>query len=111
MSNYDNGSSHERRTKAKLEADGYWVMKSAGSKGVADLVAIKKGQILLVQGKLNSYVAPKEWNDLYQTALNIGALAIVVGRGQKMRRITDFKSGLGERQPWVDWSPDELDNQ
>lgn len=108
MNNYARGSQHELRTKAKLEADGYWVVKSAGSKGVADLVAIKPGQILLVQGKLKGYLPPKEWNDFYQVALDLGALAIVVCRGQKMWRITGFKSGLGHAQPWVPWSTDEL---
>jgi len=108
MTNYSNGSAHERRTKEKLEADGYYVIKSAGSRGVADLVAIKRDQILLVQGKLSSRLDPKDWNQLLTVADEIGALAIVVGRGQKMHRITGPKDGRGGKQPWEPWTTDDL---
>lgn len=108
MSNYSNGAAHERRTKLKLEADGYYVIKSAGSKGAADLVALKPGQILLVQGKLSGHLPPAEWNDLWELAGRLGALAIVVIRGQKMFRITGPKSGRGERQPWEAFQTDEV---
>lgn len=45
MSNYRKGAKYERRAKQELEADGWIVTRSAGSKGVADLVAVKVRQI------------------------------------------------------------------
>lgn len=97
----------ERRTKAKLERDGYYVMKSAGSKGVADLLAIKAGQILMIQCKLDSYVGPQAWNDLWNTAQRAGAVPVVVGRGQAVWRLVGPKDGSGSRQPWEPWTWDQ----
>lgn len=108
MSNYRNGSAMERRTKANLERDGYFVIKSAGSKGAADLVAIKAGEILLVQCKLDSYVAPGEWNRLWELSRSIGAVPVVVGRGQTVMRITGPKTRPGARQPWEAFSWDRV---
>ena len=107
MSSYSNGMAMERRTKAKLERDGYYVVKSAGSKGAADLVAVKAGEILFIQCKLDSYVAPEEWNVLWGLCQRTGAVPVVVGRGQKVWRITGPKTGLrGQRQPWEPWAWD-----
>lgn len=43
MTQYTKGRSFENYVKAKLEREGWWVCRSAGSKGKADLVAILPG--------------------------------------------------------------------
>lgn len=106
MTNYRNGSEMERRTMAKLEDDGYYVVKSAGSRGCADLVAFKRGEVLMIQCKLDSYVSPAEWNRLWEAALRVGAVPLVVGRGQKCWRILAPKTGRGA-QPWEAFSWDK----
>jgi len=54
--NYRRGADLERAAKHYLEDNGYYVIKSAGSKGIADLVGIKPGEILYVQCKLDGYL-------------------------------------------------------
>jgi len=49
----------ERKAKGELEQDGYYVMKSGGSLGVFDLVAINKDSVRLIQVK-STY---KEWTE------------------------------------------------
>lgn len=49
MTKYTRGANYERLMKKRLEALGYYVVRSAGSHGVADLVAI---------GAPNTYCVP-----------------------------------------------------
>ena len=51
MTNYRNGARIEYKAKAELEKDGYYVIRSAGSHGVFDLVAIGFGKLRLIQLK------------------------------------------------------------
>jgi hypothetical protein len=39
--NYNNGRAREYRIMKRLEAQGWWCVRSAGSKGVVDIVAFK----------------------------------------------------------------------
>lgn len=48
---YNAGVTFERRIKRMLEARGWFVARSAGSKGKADLIAIQAGVVLLIQCK------------------------------------------------------------
>lgn len=51
-SNYKRGAEIEYRIKNALEAEGWYVMRSAGSKGLLDLLAInKKGEMFCIQAK------------------------------------------------------------
>lgn len=50
---------------AALRDDGYYVVKSGGSRGPADLVALKPNQTLLIQCKRDGLISRKEWNELY----------------------------------------------
>jgi hypothetical protein len=52
------GASFERKVADLLESDGYLVIRAAGSHGAADLVALKLGQVLFVQCKLNGRCDP-----------------------------------------------------
>jgi Holliday junction resolvase len=54
---YQKGARFERTVKARLEADGYFVTKSGGSKSLVDLVAVKEGRVLFVQ--VTAAVKPK----------------------------------------------------
>ena len=51
MSNYDKGARQENQLKKILEAGGAYVIRSAGSKGLFDLVAIFPDYIRLIQVK------------------------------------------------------------
>ena len=51
--NYANGANYERKIANRLREKGYYVMRSSGSKGIFDLIAIdfRLGQIKLIQLK------------------------------------------------------------
>jgi hypothetical protein len=51
MSNYTRGRRREHQARAILEAAGYTVMRSAGSKGCADLAAWNGDHLRLIQIK------------------------------------------------------------
>ena len=58
-SNRSRGDYFERRTRAALEAQGWLVIRSAGSYGVADLVALSAGRTPLLS-QLQTRWAPIE---------------------------------------------------
>jgi Holliday junction resolvase len=116
MTNYQRGSDFERRVGKDLAANGYEVFRSAGSRGKADLVAIKAGQILLVQCKRNGKIPREEWNDLLGLADRIDptmrvAFPLVASmpgaRGIKYVRVM---SRLGEnarrKKASTEWGPE-----
>ncbi|MEM3895376.1 hypothetical protein [Thermofilum sp.] len=62
-SNYAIGRAKEYRVKRKLEKEGYFVLRSSGSHSPVDLIAIKNGQVRLIQCKKRKYLSPKEKMD------------------------------------------------
>ena len=111
--NARNGRVRENRVKDLLEEDGYFVVRSAGSGGVADLVALKPGQVLLIQVKSEAYLGPAGWNGLWFTAQNTRAIPIHAAKLPGSRqviwhRLTGPKTVVTKRPPWVDWTADEV---
>lgn len=54
LTNYNSGANFERKVKKHIENKGYYVMRSAGSKGSFDLFAVKKDskeKVSLIQCK------------------------------------------------------------
>ena len=106
-SNYRNGADLERAAKRVLEDNGYYVIKSAGSKGIVDLAAFKPGEILFVQCKASGYVAPAERDKLYDLAKSLYATALTASwrkEGNAARQVA-FCELAGRVLHW-DWSPD-----
>jgi hypothetical protein len=110
---YRRGYAAERRTAELLAAEGYLVMQSRGSHGVADLAAIKPGQVLLIQVKLGEAILADGWfNDLYAAALDSGALAIIADypkRGRlRLRLITGWHAPRSKHWPTLPFVTDEV---
>lgn len=102
MTNYDAGTRFERETRKHLEADGYWVIKAAGSKGKADLVAIKPGQVLIVQCKRTGACPPAERAEVLRIARLLPGIGVplVASRPRvTFRELTG--NGPKEWRPWV----------
>ena len=72
MTQYQRGANFEREVKKYLEEMGYYVMRSAGSKGLADLIALKKGKTLLIQCKISGDISPKEFNAFTDLGRKLG---------------------------------------
>ena len=109
---YRRGARFEHTTLTDLRANGYYAQRTPGSKGVADILAVKPGQVLLVQCKTSGTLPPAPWNALYDVAADCGALPVMAEKGApgKVRywRLERRKSGeRGQRQPMVAFVVDE----
>ena len=91
MSNYRNGGDLERAAKKHLEAEGYFVMKSGGSKGPVDLLAMKPGETLFIQCKTRGAMPPAERMALRMLAIRLGAVPLLCSW---------LKQGTAARVPW-----------
>jgi hypothetical protein len=111
MTKYEQGRALEHRVRALLVEAGFLVVRSAGSKSVADLVALPRsgrgpqwapGAPWLVQCKRGGVLGPAEWNDLVREALSVSAVPVMARymprRPIELFRLDDLKVGRG-RQP------------
>jgi Holliday junction resolvase len=57
MANYAKGRRREYRTQAILEAAGYQTMRAASSKGVADVIGVRRGEVRFISVKSGSAYA------------------------------------------------------
>jgi hypothetical protein len=117
---YEQGGAYEVKTKNALIAEGYSCWLARGSKGFADVLAIKPGQILLVQVKSGAAIMPAsggmghaEWNGLYELALQLGAVPISCwwrkwARRPAWNRLTGLHLYRSQTWPSEQWSPDEV---
>jgi Holliday junction resolvase len=108
VTQYAIGKRFEDKVRANLESDGYGVVRAGGSRGAADLVALKSGQTLIIQCKrTNGQLPPAERAKLLDLARICGGLPIVAyqpvpRRPVRYRRLT----GVGPSD-WVEFTPDE----
>jgi hypothetical protein len=115
VTNYSEARKLEHAARHVLEADGYWCMRSAGSKGTADIIAIKRGpgfhwqpgikDILFIQCKTDGYLAPAERAGLVDLSTKLGATSLVAswhkeGRAARTVRF-EWLDGDGTKRPWT----------
>lgn len=100
---YYQGRAFEYRTRDLLRGLGFFVTRSPRSSSPSDLVAIRTGQVLLVQCKRDGRLAVNEWNTLFDLAASIGATPVLAGTPTataiEFWRLTGRKSGRVEKQP------------
>lgn len=118
MTNYGNGSYFERRVLGILEHDGYTVVRSAGSHGVADVIGLKAFEIVLVQCKAGAGTCPlPEWNRLYAVAdslrgsMDVAVVPVLATRTVGGRVVwTELLGTVAPRQarPGRPWHPDRV---
>jgi len=86
MTHYARGAAFERRVRKELEDDGWFVVRSAGSRGAVDLIALReRGNVLRVQlisCKLNGYVPPTERKQLLELKQRLPHAEVVVATEQ-----------------------------
>lgn len=112
MTAYQRGLRREKLTAGRLRDDGYFVIESRGSHGVADLAALKTGQALMVQVKNGDATLSHEgWNSLYEAARLAGAVPVVADwpkRGTlRLRRITGRHAPRSRSWPCKPFTTDE----
>jgi Holliday junction resolvase len=113
-SQYARGTRFEHDVRDDLRACGYEVVRSAGSKTVVDLIAIKQGQLLFLQCKLSpaSFVTRTSWNTLFKWAAWVDALPILAYK-HVGKKLPCYERIVGQRDPRmkgaaVRWTPDEI---
>lgn len=80
QSQYALGRSFEYRTRDIFEKAGYFVFRSAQSRGVADLIAFKKGEVLFIQCKRSGGIDRAEVNKLLNQCIEIGVTPLLAER-------------------------------
>lgn len=111
MSNYRRGTYLETRAAEELSRAGFYVIRSAGSHGQADVVALRKAMPpVLVQCKTSMTIRGEEWNALHEVAAQIGATAILATWNDTRRKIvwreiTGVHLARTKSWPYVPWDP------
>lgn len=84
MNAYQKGSAFERTVKKDLEARGYVVAKTGGSRSPFDLLAVRSHATpLVVQAKTNGRIDPHEREALIEVAKQAGAFALMAEKPLK----------------------------
>ena len=85
MNNYARGANFERRVQDEYEKSGWFVIRSAGSHSWIDLVALKAGEVLLIQCKIDGRLSPAERQQLQELARDTGCQVWMYSRdGRKI---------------------------
>jgi len=113
---YRSGDRFEKRVLDDLETNGYHATQSRNSRGLADLFALKYGQVLLVQVKAGlTGLTHAEWNGLYELATRVGAIPLVADRDPqhprqiRYRRISGPHSERRHDWPALPWTADDAE--
>jgi Holliday junction resolvase len=118
---YRDGRKLEYAAAADLRSNGYTVLRMAGSHGIVDLIAVKPGELLFIQCKLDGYLTPRERAGLLELARppDREALLAVAGltggvpvlacwqKDGRHARVIEYRelTGPGPRD-WRAWTPD-----
>ena len=106
MSAARRGTDFERRVRRRLESEGWFVVRSAGSRGPVDLVAVRRNghggcEVRLIQCKAGQpHFTLNDWSLLVQAALDAGATAWLAYRDSAASHYAIvFKSAALEDAP------------
>ena len=108
MTHYRAGTRVEHLVRDDLTANGYEVVRAAQSRGTADLIAIKDGQVLLVNCKRRSTPTPAERAALLELAACLPGVGLPIVATKPTRRPIEYRV-LRHSPPrfWRTWTPDE----
>lgn len=93
---YAHGYAFERRVKKYLESCGFYVVRSSGSHGTADLVALRWTipniqETYLIQCKAGKgYISRADQSALYSSGADAGGYAILCTRNEKNRIVFEW---------------------
>jgi Holliday junction resolvase len=104
------GDAFERRVRRDLDGAGYRTLRSSGSSGPFDLVALRARELHLIQCKADGRLDPGEWNELLDLADELEGTAILAQRDARRhieyRRLTHHKGKPRDGVPlWEPWAP------
>jgi len=108
VSHYSDGRRIEYIVIDDLTDNGYQCTRAASSKGVADVIAIKPGQVCLVNVKRTTMPGPDERRRLLDVCNGDGYLLPLVAL-KPLRKRLEYRllTGPGPKD-WLTWTPDEV---
>jgi Holliday junction resolvase len=108
VSGYSAGREVEYAVRNHLAEQGYEILRGAGSKGFADLCALKPLQALVISCKRTTMPGPAERVRLIHTASLLGGIGIPLVALKPARKPLEFRrlTGPGPRD-WEPWDADE----
>ena len=77
---YVSGRAFEYRVRDFFTRRHYYVIRSAGSHGIGDIICLKKGIVLIVQCKLKGQISVEEKEALSNIADKVGAEPIIASK-------------------------------
>ena len=92
MSAYSKGANFERRVRDYLQEIGFLVWRSAGSRTPIDIIALKAGEVLLVQCKLDGRLGEKDRYCLNLLADELQCRVMLAWREGKELRLEEVKN-------------------
>ena len=109
MSGYTQGRDVEYAVIEHLQDNGYETIRAASSKGLSDVVAIKPGQVLLVNCKRTTAPGPGERERLLRVAACLPGVGVPLVALRPFRQSLQFRqlTGPGPRD-WTPWTADEV---
>lgn len=107
MSGYSDGRKVEYAVMHDLTQNGYECTRAASSKGTADVIAIKAGQVLLVNVKRTTMPGPGERQALWNVSRLLPNVAVPLVALKPKRQPLTYRrlTGTGPRD-YVAWAPD-----
>jgi Holliday junction resolvase len=101
---YRHGRRFEYMVRNKLREAGFFAQRSPASKSVMDILAVRPGEVWMVQCKRGGALGVAEWNALFDTAREYGAIPILAsqeaGRGSMAFFVlVERKDGSKRPQP------------
>jgi hypothetical protein len=109
VSSYSDGVRVEHAVIDHLRANGYDTVRAASSKGLADVVAVKPGQVLFVNCKRTTPPGPAERAALLRVAAHLPGIALPIVALKPLRQPLQYRVLLGVApKAWAMWTPDEL---
>ena len=91
MNNYRRGADFERRVCKYFEKQGYFTIRSSGSHGLIDLVAIKAGEVKLIQCKLDGKLSLAELEQLQELSRDSQCQVLLIYREDRRMRALPIK--------------------
>lgn len=78
MNNYRRGADFERRVQSYFQNRDYFVIRSAGSHSPIDLVALKAGEVKLIQCKIDGVLSVAERQQLQELTRETGCQVFLI---------------------------------
>jgi len=80
------GIEFERRVLKTLREQGYYAVRSAGSFGTFDIIAVKQSEVLGVQCKMDGYLPPEEREEMVSVGEDYGIKPYLAYRRKEGRK-------------------------